>query len=91
MNEVLNRFLCDKVKPILDKVNTTPQHPEQVLTRREGIELLTNCVLKEMVEAGTIAILEKDGEFYFEWKGDQNYVNTGSSSNKARGWLERRL
>jgi len=72
MNEVLNKFLSDKVQPIIDKVNTNPQHPEQTLTRREGLELITDCVLKDMVEAGTIAISEKDGEFYFEWKGKGN-------------------
>ena len=72
MNEVLNKFLSDKVQPIIDKVNTNPKHPEQVLTRREGLELITNCVLKDMVEAGTITISEQDGEFYFEWKGKGN-------------------
>jgi len=75
MNEVLNKFLTEKAQPLIDKVNTNPEHPEQVLTEREAIELLTDCVLKGMVEKGELSISEKDGQFYFEWKGDQNYVN----------------
>ena len=81
MNEVLNKFLAEKTQPLIDKVTANPEHPEQALTLREGIELITNCVLKDMVENGELSISEKDGEFYFEWKGDQNYVNKGSSSH----------
>ena len=72
---VLNNFLAQKLQPLIDKVNTNPEHPEQVLTLHEGIELITDCVLKDMVEKGELSISEKDGEFSFEWKGDQNYVN----------------
>lgn len=75
MNEVLNKFLAQKLQPLIDKVNTNPAHPEQVLTSLEAIELLTDCVLIGMVEEGKLTISQKDGEFYFEWKGAQNYVN----------------
>lgn len=81
MNQALNSFLEKRGNPLLDKLESNPDHPEQVLTTREGIELLTIATLKQMVEKGELSISEKGGEFYFKWKGDQNYVNTGSSSN----------
>jgi len=70
--ETLNKFLVKRAGPLIDKINTDPEHPEQALTQREGIELLTITTLKEMVEKGELSISQKNGEFYFEPKGKAN-------------------
>lgn len=66
--ETLKAFLVKRAKPLINKINTDPEHPERVLTQQESIELLTITTLKEMVEEGKLSISEKDGEFYFEPK-----------------------
>jgi len=69
MNEVLSRFASQKIMPIVEKLEADPEHPEKVLTRREAIELLTNLAIRDLVKRGKIAISEKEGNFYFKWKG----------------------